>query len=66
MGKFDGKTPLGRPRSRREANIKMDFQEVGGGSIDWTDLAQDQGEVAGTCKCSKEPLGSTKCREFLD
>jgi len=44
----------------------MDFQEVGGGSIDWTDLAQDQGEVAGTCKCSKEPLGSTKCREFLD
>ena len=25
-----------------------------------------QGQVAGTCKCGNEPLGSIKCREFLD
>ena len=25
-----------------------------------------QGEMAGTCKCENEPLGSIKCREFLD
>jgi hypothetical protein len=32
--------PLGRPRSRWEDNIKIDFQEVGWG-MDWIDLAQD-------------------------
>ena len=30
--------------------------------IDWIGLAQ----VAGTCECSNEPLGSIKCGEFLD
>ena len=25
-----------------------------------------QGQVAGTCECGNEPLGSTKCGEFLD
>ena len=25
-----------------------------------------QGQVAGTYKCSNEPLSSTKCKEFLD
>ena len=29
VGKPEGKRPLGRPRSRREDNIKMDLQEVG-------------------------------------
>jgi hypothetical protein len=34
---------LGRPRRRREDNIKMDLQEVGGGGRgDWMDLAQDR------------------------
>jgi len=25
-----------------------------------------QGQVAGTCDCGNEPLGSIKCGEFLD
>ena len=29
VGKPEGKRPLGRPRRRRENNIKMDLQEVG-------------------------------------
>jgi len=29
------KRPLGRPRHRWEDNIKMDFQEVGCGGVDW-------------------------------
>ena len=29
VGKPEGKTPLSRPRHRREDNIKMDLQEVG-------------------------------------
>ena len=28
VGKPEGKSPLGRPRPRREDNIKMDLQEV--------------------------------------
>jgi hypothetical protein len=33
VGKPEGKTPLGRPRHRWEANIKMDLQKVGGGVL---------------------------------
>ena len=37
VGKPEGKRPLGRPRSRREDNIKMDLREVGCGGMDWID-----------------------------
>jgi hypothetical protein len=37
-----GKRPLGRPRHRWEDNIKMDLQKVGGGGMDWIELAQDR------------------------
>ena len=40
--KPEGKRPLGRPRRRWEANIKMDLQEVGGGCGDWMELGQDR------------------------
>jgi len=40
VGKPEGKRPLGRPRRRREGNIKMDLQEVGCGSMDWIELVQ--------------------------
>jgi hypothetical protein len=33
---------LGRPRRRWEDNINMDVHEVGGGSGDWMELAQDR------------------------
>jgi len=33
VGKPEGKRPLGRPRRRWEDNIKMDLQEVGGGTF---------------------------------
>jgi hypothetical protein len=42
VGKPEGKRPLGRPRRRWENNIKMDVQEVGGGSGDWKELVQDR------------------------
>jgi hypothetical protein len=41
VGKPVGKRPLGRPRHRWEENIRMDFQEVGCGGMDWIGLAQD-------------------------
>jgi len=33
---------LGRSRRRWEDNIKMDLQEVGCGSMDWIEVAQDR------------------------
>jgi len=41
MGKPEGKRLLGRPRLRWENNIKMDFQEMGCGGVDWIELARD-------------------------
>jgi hypothetical protein len=40
--KPEGKRQLGRPRRRWENNIKMDLQEVGCGSFDRIELAQDR------------------------
>ena len=42
VGKPEGKRPLGRPRRRWVDNIRMDFQEVGCGYMDWNGLAQDR------------------------
>ena len=42
VGKPEGKRPLGKRRRRCEDNIKMDFQEVERGGVDWIDLAQDR------------------------
>jgi hypothetical protein len=42
VGKPEGKSPLGRPKPRWEDNIKMDLQEVGCGSREWVELAQDR------------------------
>jgi hypothetical protein len=40
--KPENKRPLGKPRHRWEANIKMDLQEVEGGRGNWMELAQDR------------------------
>jgi hypothetical protein len=33
---------VGRPRRRREDNIKIDLREIGFGDVDWIHLAQDR------------------------
>jgi hypothetical protein len=42
MGKSEGKKPLGSPSCRMEDNIKMDYQEVGYGGMDWIELDQNR------------------------
>ena len=42
VGKPEGKRPLGRPRRRWVANIRIDLQEVGCGCMDWIGWAQDR------------------------
>ena len=58
VGKPEGKRPLGRPRLRWEDHIKMDLQEVLGGSGDWMELAQDRDRwraLAGTMRDFRVP-----------
>jgi hypothetical protein len=40
--KSEGKGLLGRHIRRWEVNIRMDLREIGWGSMDWIDLAQDR------------------------
>jgi len=42
VGKPEGKRPVVKPRRNWEDDIKMDLQEVGGGGMDWIELAQDR------------------------
>jgi hypothetical protein len=37
-----GKRPLGRPRRRREDNIRKDLKEIGINTRNWVDSAQDK------------------------
>jgi hypothetical protein len=36
VGELEGKTPLGRPRSKWEYGFKMDLQEIGWEGVEWT------------------------------
>jgi hypothetical protein len=42
VGRPEGKRPLGRPRRRREDNIKMDLREMGVDGDNWIQLAQNR------------------------
>jgi len=52
---------LVKPRRRWEDNIKMDFQEVGGGCGDWIELAQDRGRWRALV-CTVRDIGVLKMR----
>jgi hypothetical protein len=61
VGKLEGPRPHGRPRRRRENDIKMYFLEVGWGT--WAGFIWLRIK---TFKCGNVPSDSIKCGEFLD
>jgi hypothetical protein len=42
VGRPERKRPLGRPRHKRENNIKMDLREIGIDGVNWIQLTQDR------------------------
>jgi hypothetical protein len=44
VGKPEGKRSLGRSWRRWEDGIIMDLREIGWGSVEWIELAQDRGQ----------------------
>jgi hypothetical protein len=42
VGEPEGERPLGRPRRRWEHGVRMDVRNIGWGSVDWIQLAQDR------------------------
>jgi hypothetical protein len=57
VGKPEGKRPLGRPGGIWEDGIRMDLRETGWGSVEWIQLAQNRGTVAGSCEYGDEHVG---------
>jgi hypothetical protein len=66
VGLPEGRRPLGKPRRGSKDNIKMGLGEVGWGDMDWIDLAQDKGSMAGYCDHVDEPSVSIKYLEILE
>jgi hypothetical protein len=42
MSKPEGQSTFGRPKLRRDDNIKTDIQKIGRLGVDWIDLIQDR------------------------
>jgi hypothetical protein len=64
VGKSEIKRPLGRPRRRREDNIKMDFK-IQVGMVRTKFIWLRIGPVEGFCDHGNEPSGSVKCSKIV-
>ena len=52
-----GKRRLGKPRQRRENNIRKDLEEMVVNTRKWVDSAQDYGLLESPCECGIKPPG---------
>jgi hypothetical protein len=64
VGNPEVKRPLWRTRHRWEDNIRMDLQEMGGGGMDWIELAQDRDRWRALVNAVMNLKGSIKRGEF--
>jgi hypothetical protein len=65
VGKPEGKRPLGRPRRRREDNIKDGSSGTWRGSWGLDGVASGEGQMAGTCGYGEGLSGSINAGNFL-
>ena len=65
VGKPDGKNHLEDPGIDGRVILRWILWSGMGGARTWLNWLR-MGTVGGTCKCDNEPLGSTKCGDFLD
>jgi hypothetical protein len=42
VGRTEGKSPMVRPRRRREYNINLDLRVIGVDGVNWIQLAQER------------------------
>jgi transposase len=56
VGMLQGKRPLGRPRRRREGNVKMYLREIGWGGMNWCDMAYDRDQWRALVNTLMNPL----------
>jgi hypothetical protein len=66
VGKPEGKRPLGRPKRRWDDNIKMYLQEIGYGSMDRNELAENRDRWRELVNVVMNLPVPKKCGEFLD
>jgi hypothetical protein len=64
--KPEGERPLGTRRRRWEDNIKMNLRDIGWGSMDWIDLAQDRDQWRALVNTAMNLRGPIKCWEILE
>jgi hypothetical protein len=62
VGEPDGKRPVGRPRRRRNDNIKMGLLAMGLSVVNWIGLAQKKVQVESSYERDNESSASIKCR----
>jgi hypothetical protein len=64
VGNPERKRPLERPRRRWENEIRMDLREIGWGSVEWIQLAQDSDRwrtVVNTVMNLRVPFVAPRC-----
>jgi len=66
VGMSEGRTTLGRPRSRWDGYFKMDLQEVGWINMNRIDLPQNRDRWRGFVNAVMKPSGSIIYGELLD
>ena len=66
VGRSEGKRPLGIPRSKCEANIKMNLKAIKCNIVDWVYISLRVAKRAGCCENGNEPSGYIKYGDFFE